>query len=147
MDNLTVAMTREYVEVLEMLKLIPREDFLKIPKEKIQLYEKYKDRNYKFKINPNIDLASQNISRGAYAIFVNLYKEYIATPEEKSNVENRLQSNETKKKASVIKSNENIQIEEVDKPLENVAIVETKDSFVKKIINKIKTFFHMGEVN
>ena len=35
-----------YVEVLEILKHIPKEDYEKIPKEKIEFYENNKDKNY-----------------------------------------------------------------------------------------------------
>ena len=41
-----------YVEVLEILKHIPKEDYEKIPKEKIEFYENNKDKNYIYIYNP-----------------------------------------------------------------------------------------------
>ena len=41
------------------------------------------DKNYNFKINPEIDLAEQNISKEANAIIVNLFTDYYATEEQK----------------------------------------------------------------
>ena len=35
-----------YVEVLEILKHIPKEDYIKIPEEKIEFYKNNMDKNY-----------------------------------------------------------------------------------------------------
>ena len=40
MDNLTVTMTRDYTEVIELLKLLPKEDLAKIPREEIEYCRK-----------------------------------------------------------------------------------------------------------
>ena len=37
--------SRNYTEVLEILKYIPIDEYNKIPKQKIEFYEKYKDRS------------------------------------------------------------------------------------------------------
>ena len=43
--------SRNYTEVLEILKYIPIDEYNKIPKQKIEFYEKYKDRSYKYEYN------------------------------------------------------------------------------------------------
>ena len=68
-----------YVEVLEILKHIPKEDYEKIPKEKIEFYENNKDKNYVYIYNP----VNPKISRKTDAILINLYKNYIAKDDEK----------------------------------------------------------------
>lgn len=46
--------SRNYTEVLEILKYIPIDEYNKIPKQKIEFYEKYKDRSYEYEYNFNI---------------------------------------------------------------------------------------------
>lgn len=74
---------KAYTEVLEIINHFSEDEYKKIPKEKIDFYEKHKDRKYDFKINPNIDLAEQNISRKANAILVSLFRDYFATAKQK----------------------------------------------------------------
>ena len=59
---------KAYTEILEIIKHFSEEDYSKIPEEKIEFYKKNMDVNYKFTINPEIDLSEQNISKEANAI-------------------------------------------------------------------------------
>ena len=63
---------RSYVEVLEVLKHIPKEEFIKIPKEKVDFYKRNIDKKYMYSYD------RENISNEAKAILINLYKNYIA---------------------------------------------------------------------
>ena len=92
MNNNTYACS--YTEVLEILKHIPKEQYDKIPKEKIEFYENNKDNEYIciFNENANIDM----VSRQAKTILINLYKDYIASNQEKQNIEEKLKLNEFK---------------------------------------------------
>ena len=87
---------KAYTEVLEIINHFSEDEYKKIPKEKIDFYEKHKDRKYDFKINPNIDLAEQNISRKANAILVSLFRDYFATAKQKEILKNLLQQNQEK---------------------------------------------------
>ena len=78
-----------YVEVLEILKHIPKEEHDKIPKELIEFFEKNKDKSYQYTYN----LASPKTLRKTDAIIVNLYKDYIANDDEKKQIEKRLMEN------------------------------------------------------
>lgn len=82
-----------YVEVLEILKHIPKNEFEKIPKEKIEFYEKYKDKKYTFIYS---DENCKHILRKTRAILVNLYINYIATEDEKKKIEQILKLNDQK---------------------------------------------------
>ena len=66
-----------YVEVLEILKHIPKEDYEKIPKEKIEFYKKNVDKNYVY----IYDSIAPKTLRKTDAILINLYKNYIAKEE------------------------------------------------------------------
>ena len=134
-----------YVEVLEILKHIPKEDYEKIPKEKIEFYENNKDKNYLYIYNP----VNPKISRKTDAILINLYKNYIAKDDEKEKINHILKLNEMKNeqekqenfdlnnifnnKKSEIKNN-NVDILPVEKK---------RETRFKKIIDKIKKIFNI----
>ena len=60
-----------YVEVLEVLKHIPQDQYNMIPREKIIYYEEHKNRDYIYIYNEQMP----NLSRKASAVLLNLYKE------------------------------------------------------------------------
>ena len=134
---------KAYTEVLEIIKYFPEEEYAKIPKEKIAFYENNKDKGYVFEINPEIDLAEQNISVEANAIIVNLYKDYFATEEQKVKIDEILDLNQQKEE---LEKREKYNPDKIFKETnrqkiqkEN-ALIEYKESFFirfKKFIYKI----------
>ena len=134
-----------YVEVLEILKHIPKENYEKIPKEKIEFYENNKDKNYIYIYNP----VNPKILRKTDAILINLYKNYIAKDDEKEKINHILKLNEMKNeqekqenfdlnnifnnKKSEIKNN-NVDILPVEKK---------RETRFKKFIDKIKKIFNI----
>ena len=87
---------RAYTEVLEIISHFSEEEYKKIPKEKIEFYEKNKDKEYKFKIDSNVDISNQKISQEANAIIILLYREYFATEKQKKILKEILQLNQEK---------------------------------------------------
>lgn len=87
---------RAYTEVLEIIKYLPNEEYSKIPESKIRFYEENMDKNYNFKINPEIDLSNQNISKEANSILVLLFKEYFASEKQKKVLNELLNQNQKK---------------------------------------------------
>ena len=88
--------TKAYTEVLEIIKYFPEDERKKIPKEEIDFYNLHKDKEYKFTINPYIDLAKQNISKEANAILIILFQDYFATDKQKEILSNLLNQNDQK---------------------------------------------------
>ena len=78
-----------YVEVLEILKYIPKEEYDKIPKQLIGFFEEHKNKSYRYIYNP----VSPKTLRKTDAIIVSLYKDYIANDDEKKQIEKRLMEN------------------------------------------------------
>ena len=72
-----------YKEVLVILKLLPKDEFLKIPQKEIDFYEKNSDKNYDFKIDENIPLAEQKISKITNAILISIYMDYFLNEEQR----------------------------------------------------------------
>ena len=130
-------MARDYVEVLEIIRTLPADERAKIPKTEIEYFEEYRDRMYKFRIDPNVELSQQNISRGAYALFVILYKKYLATPKEITLIDDVLKLNDEKAKRNI---NNTIKQEKViSEPTEIMVVKE--ESFFKRCLKKIIAFF------
>lgn len=85
---------KAYTEVLEVLSKLSPEEYDKIPKEKIEYYEKNKDKYYYFEINPNIPIEKQNLSKEANAILVSLFLEYFVNSNQRKGLEEMLDNNE-----------------------------------------------------
>ena len=130
---------KEYNEILELLKLIPSYDYLKIPSEKIEFFEKHAIKNYNFTIQSTNEL---KFSRTTYVIFTKLYRDYIATEEEKSKIDEILKLKE-KKKRKELKTNElfpnKIKNNEIQDNLP--VIINDNMSLFKRIMNKIRKIF------
>ena len=128
-----------YVEILEILKHIPKEEYDKIPKEKLEFYRKNMDKNYKYTYN----IDSPQTSRKTDAIIINLYKDYIATEEEKEKIEEILKLNTKKaeRKKKKLYNPDSIFNKKEKKP--DIQVIEsiTEESWYKKIYNYIKKLF------
>ena len=138
---------KAYTEVLEIINHFSEDEYKKITKEKIDFYDKHKDRKYDFKINPNIDLAEQNISRKANAILVSLFRDYFATAKQKEILKNLLQQNQEKlEKEKYLKYNPdnifNKSNSNINDSKDKVALVEIKNEvWYRKILNFFKRIF------
>ena len=75
-----------YKEVLEILKYVQIEDYNKIPKTKIELFETYYNKDYVFEYNPKKTLNEQNVSKTAKAIIGILFRDYWATETQKDKI-------------------------------------------------------------
>lgn len=99
------------------------------------------------KINPNIDLAEQNISRKANAILVSLFRDYFATAKQKEILKNLLQQNQEKlEKEKYLKYNPdnifNKSNSNINDSKDKVALVEIKNEvWYRKILNFFKRIF------
>lgn len=147
---------RAYKEVFEIIRCFPEKEYNKIPKEKIEFYEKNMDMEYNFTINPTIDLSEQNISKEANAIIVSLYQDYFATEEQKQKIKEILELNEKKaelkkienynpddlfkNKKEDVKNNEQ---ENSDENINEVYLVEYKENFFTKFKNFILKLLHI----
>lgn len=84
MENIEYA--NAYSEVLEILKNISKEDYEKVPSEKIDLFEKNANKNYNFQYDVNLTLDEQNVSKRTKAIIAILFRDYWATPEQREKI-------------------------------------------------------------
>lgn len=145
---------KAYTEVLEIMKYMPKEDVDKIPKEMIEMFENKKEKSYVFKIKEMDNFANLNILDETEAIFVNIFRDYWATPEQqkkiigKQNYDKLMMEKEKMRKYNtdkifkqhqIIKSN--MDIEENRK---EISLVEAKENFFSKFIKFIKNIFKIS---
>ena len=77
---------KAYTEVLEIMKYMPKQDVNKIPKEMIEMFENKMDKSYVFNVKETDDFADLKILDETEAIFVNIFRDYWATPEQKKKI-------------------------------------------------------------
>ncbi len=146
------AYKRAYTEVIEIIKYFPNEEYAKIPLEKINYYKENMDKDYNFKINPNIELEKQNISREANAILVTLFNDYFATDRQKEILNNLLKQNqqilEEQKQEKYNPSNLFMQSKTQQQNTVTIqednsenSLIGIKENFFTKFINFIKNIF------
>ena len=136
--------TKAYVEVLELIHYLPIQEYRKIPKEKIQFYKNHIDKNYSFKINPNINLQEQNFSNEAKAIIINLFMDCFATEDKKQKIQDILTNNQIKKEEEKKKLYDPNSIFGIEKDFSLQTITEDKNIF-KVIFNKILDFIRRNK--
>ena len=124
---------KEYNEILELLKHIPSYDYLKIPDEKIEFFKMFSVKDYDFKIE---DINDAKISKETYVIYTSLYRDYIATNEEKSKIDEILLLNQKKKNQKYDKKSLFENIEKTEELVE-----KKQNSFIQRILFKLKNIF------
>ena len=136
-----------YAEVYTILQELNEEEYNKIPPEVIKTIEANRNEEYEYELDDELELKDQPMLSETKAILFNLFRDYLATPEQKAKIirmqNEARQKNELKKQQMyntdvfVNKPNEN----QSSNNNETMQIVEYKENFFKKILNKIKSFF------
>lgn len=140
-----------YKEVLVLLNHISKEEYSRIPREKISYMMENQNDEYVFEYDETLPLNEQNISREANAIILNLFDLYFASDIQKEKLRKILKSNELKyEKAKLEKYNQDnlfkkskVETKNFDNTItEETEIVKYKEkNFLQKIFDKIKHLF------
>lgn len=132
-----------YGEVLEILKHISKEEFNKIPPNMVEMFRENASNENEFVYNPNKTLQEQNVSEIARAIIAILFRDYWATETQREKILAKQNYDREKLKGEMYSydnMSKNARKENED-TTENLSIIEYKESFFTKFINKIKSFF------
>lgn len=136
-----------YTEVLEILKCISQEDYNKVPKERINMFEHNANREYIFNYDSNKTLEEQNVSKTARAIIAILFRDYWATEEQRNKIKafqnnkrNQIEE-ENRQKYEVFKNRTNITNAKEIEQAENMQLVEYKENIFKRILVFFKKMF------
>ena len=150
-----------YTEVLDILKHISKEDYEKIPKSKIKVFEENCNKNYNFTYDENKTLDEQKVSEITKAIIAILFRDYWATKEQRYVIIKKQQEiREQRQKELMAKFEQNKNISEKDlKKVDvasdldldidykslgaNVQLYKKEEGFFEKIVNKIKGLFNL----
>ena len=140
-------------EVSEILQYLIKDDYNKIPSEIIEAIEENKSREYVFNYDENIELKEQKLLKETRAILFNLFRDYLATSEQKEKIirmqnEERNKLNEQKKIKynvdNILKKDEMQKLVKCEintnEKITALAKVE-KENFLVRILRKIKSFF------
>lgn len=141
-----------YSEILEILKYLTPEDYEKIPKEKIEVFETNANRDYTFNYDPDKTLQEQNVSKTARIIIGILFRDYWATEEQRDKIikfqqQERIKIEKEKKKKYNVDIFKKEDIKKQDTVNENITNdnnlpMEVKqERFYEKIIKFIKRYF------
>lgn len=135
-----------YTEVYTILQELHEEEYNKIPPEVIKTIEANRNEEYEYELDDELELKDQPMLPETKAILFNLFRDYLATPEQKAKII-RMQ-NEARQKNELKKQQMYNTDVFANKPKENqtannnetMQIVKYKESFFKRILNKIKSF-------
>ena len=136
-----------YAEVYTILQELNEEEYNKIPPEVIKTIEANRNEDYEYELDDELELKDQPMLPETKAILFNLFRDYLANPEQKSKII-RMQ-NEARQKNELKKQQMYNTDVFANKPKENLAensnetmqIVQYKESVFTRILNKIKSFF------
>jgi hypothetical protein len=146
-----------YTEVLDILKYISKEDYEKIPKSKIKVFEENSNKNYSFKYDVDKTLEEQNVSEIAKMIIAILCRDYWTTNEQRyiiikkqreareeqeRQIRERIEQNRKIKEDSlkVIDVSSDLDLDLDYSRGTNLEIYK-EDNIFKRIISKIKEIF------
>ena len=126
------------VETLEILKYAPIEVRFKIPyriKQKLRLYA---SKTYDWKYNENKGLLEQNCSDNTKELLSYLFYNYISKDYESKINKNNI---EIKEYEEMFMHSENLEEKEQVKEIHKELTLIKEESFIRKVLNKIKGFF------
>lgn len=139
-----------YSEVYQVLNLLGNEYINKLPNSLLNMLKENRDINYSPQYNEDEPLNKQNIKKEALAIIALLHLNYWCESEqEKLEIKQILKNNENKYEQELrekynpdnIFNKSKQEHETIAEP--QVSMIEYKESFFKRIINKIKNIFHI----
>lgn len=132
-----------YTEVLEILKYISIDDYKKIPKDKIILFETNSNKSYKFEYNPEKTLEEQGVSEIGKTIIAILFRDYWATINQREKIIAKekydMQIKECYNSDNLFENKR--KNNEIKKETENTLPIEVKKkNILVKVIEYIKNF-------
>ena len=138
-----------YTEVYEILSCLNNEEYLKIPEELIEVFEENRNLEYEYEINDEQDLSKQPMLKETKAILLNVFRDYLATPEQNQKIKQWLKEDrEYLEKQKQEQYNSNVfEKNKKDEKINNegsitvLPVVIKKQPIFYRIINKIKSIF------
>ena len=145
---ITVQDKKAFTDLSIIIKMMPKYMQNQINHKFINLIEQNKDINYISNIKPNVPIKYQELSETTQALMALIYRDYLCNEEERNELltaENEAikkieDENRKKYEINFKKTNKNLYSENVS----NTLIEYKKETFITKIINKIRNFFNFS---
>lgn len=151
---MNVSTQEMYSEVYSILNLLGNSYISKLPKSLFKMIEDEKLDTYNPQYTEDKSLNEQNVKRESLSMIALFHLNYWCnSDEEKQRLRQLFKANEEKHQAEIrekynpdnLFKNRNTQpIVDSQSVANEVAMVEYKESFFKKIINRIKSIFHIS---
>ena len=139
-----------YQEAYTILQELNEEEYSKIPPEVIQALKENRNEEYNYEVDEDKELKYQPMLPETKAILFNIFRDYLATPEQKEKIK-KMQSEERAKLEIKKKEQYNTEnmfklntLQEVQEGTvkETEALVKVKkENWLKKTVEKIKNLF------
>ena len=134
-------------QISEILKYVDDSLKNKIPEKFINYIESNKSKNYNWEIDTTLPLEQQELLQPTKEILTIIYRNYICNDNEKKELDKILNENEIKYQNELREKynpDDIFKIKRKNEQIENetTELVVYKESFFKKILSKIKLFFH-----
>lgn len=148
--NVNIEYANAYSEVLEVLNHMTQEDYNKIPKNMIDMFQTNCNDEYQFRYDVNKKFEEQGISKRGKLVLAILFRDYWAMPHQKEKIiakQNSDRQEIEKQKLqkysmdNLFAKNSNIEGKNSSKYDIDSLIIKKKENILKKIINKIRKVF------
>ena len=145
MDNRKKA----YTEVYKILQKLNEEEYNKIPPEIIKSIKINREEKYNYELDSTLTLKEQTMLPETKAILFNIFRDYLATPEQKSKIirtqnQKRLENELRKQKiynSDIFANKQKDNVVQNNSTNKSMQIIEKEENIFKRIINKIRTLF------
>ena len=143
-----------YTEVYTILQDLDEEEYNKIPPEVIETLDTNRNKEYEYFLDDELELKDQPMLPETKAILFNLFRDYLATPEQRTKIikmQNEARQKNKQKKQQMYNTDvfANKSINKTTKLNENEVktnnnekqIIIYKENIFRRILNKIKSLF------
>ncbi len=136
-----------YTQVYNILSYLNEEEYNKIPPEVIEAIKLNRNEEYIYEIDEDVELKDQEMLPQTKAILFNLFKDYLATTEQKEKIIAMIKEEKAKKelekeeKYGVDLFKKDSEEKSFNESVSNLELVEHKENTFKSLLNKIKSFF------
>ena len=138
-------------EVYIILQDLDETEYNKIPKEVIEIIKLNRNKDYNYELNNKLKLKEQPMLPETKAILFNLFRDYLATQEQKQKIiriqKEERQKNELKKQQKYNidlfkdkQREDNTKHDIIEENKEIKQIIKYKENIFIKILNKLKSF-------
>ena len=131
------------VEVLDIIKHSEQDIVKKIPTKLMEFFENNKSTTYRINLDHTKTIDEMNLKSKTRDIISMIYFNYLCNEKEKKELRTIMSKNEKEFQEEARKKYNPDNIFEKEKAMENTSITKIKETFFKRLINKIKKILHI----